>query len=380
MIKLLKIVFFLNLILPLQLLADTAKPLVLEDSRSSYLLEDYLILYGGTDNFNLLSHAEKLVDNQQNLHIDSIDQTQKYLWGYFDIKNNSQKHLNWWINFCNNDYVTVLIEGETYKTGYLVKGSEKPIVAGSYYVPITLKSDQVQRVFFKIEKDFHDFNLNFRIDNEIERINSLWYKKLWAMALQGILLIMAMYGLLIYFRLKEKVYLFYSLYLISTSIFYLFVDSFLREYLIPELPTLSYLGVIALYPSAIFYFHFLKRFIDFKEVKQWLYLLINRTLYVSYFLTSAALITFLTGYEQYLEPLSQLFIVLNATIALVSLAYLAYTKNEMGKYFILGSSFLLISAIVDALLWDSELVWGSFTRLGLVIAISFCCISLRSLA
>ena len=238
-------------------------------------------------------------------------------------------------------------------------------------MPITLASDHIQRVYFKIERDFHNFNLDFKIDNEIDRINSLWYKKLWAMALQGILLIMAMYGLLIYFRLKEKVYLFYSLYLISTSVFYLFVDSFLREYMIPELPKLSYLGVIALYPSAIFYFHFLKRFIDFKKVKRWLDLLINRTLYLSYFLTTVALITFVTGNEQYLEPLSQVFIVLNATIALVSLAYLAYSKNEMVKYFILGSTFLLISAIVDALLWDSELVWGSFTRLGLVIEICF---------
>lgn len=371
MIKLLKLVFLLSLILPLQLFADTAKSLVLEDSRSSYLLKDYVILYEGTGNFNLLTHAEKFIDQQESLPHDSIDQGQRHLWGYFDIKNNSKKHLNWWINFANNDYVTVLIDGETYKTGYLVKGSEKPIKAGSYYVPITLKNDQVQRVFFKIERDFHNFNLNFKIDNELDRINSLWHKKLWSMALQGILLIMAMYGLLIYIRLKEKVYLFYSLYLISTSIFYLFVDSFLREYLIPELPALSYLGVIALYPSAIFYFHFLKRFIDFKLVKQWLYLLINRTLYVSYFLTTVAVTVFLAGYEQYLEPLSQLFIVLNATIALVSLAYLAYTKNETGKYFILGSSFLLVSVIADVFLWDSELLWGSFTRLGLVIEICF---------
>ena len=116
MIKLLNIVFILNLIWPLQLLADTAKPLVLEDSRSSYLLKDYLIVYEGVDNFNFLNNADKFVDNQQNLHLDSIDQTQKYLWGYFDIKNNSKKHLNRWINFCNNDYVTGRIECETYKT------------------------------------------------------------------------------------------------------------------------------------------------------------------------------------------------------------------------------------------------------------------------
>ena len=371
MFKLLNLVFLIHLILPVQLIAETAKPLVLEEGKSTYLIRDYVVIFDGGGNMGFPGDFSKHIDDQQSLHPDSIDKDQIYIYGYFDLKNNNKTHLNWWINFANNDYVTVLIGEKIFKTGYLVKGSEKPIIAGSYYVPVTLANDQVQRIFFKIEKDFHDFNLNFKIDNEIDRINSLWYKKLWAMALQGILLIMAIYGLLIYFRLKEKVYLFYSLYLISTSLFYLFVDSFLREYLIPELPKLSYLGVIALYPSAIFYFHFLKRFIDFEKVKRWLYLLINKTLYASYFLTAIAIIVFVSGNEQYLEPISQVFIMLNASIALTSLAYLIYSKNKMVRYFILGSTFLLISAIVDALLWDSDLVWGNFTRLGLVIEICF---------
>lgn len=352
----------------------TIKPLILSDSSDHYqiALDQHLQLFvdrGASYFGNAVSSIEDVVGLKP--FNPDIDNSKNFVWGYFDLDNQSAETVEWWINFGNNDYTTVLIGEKEYRTGYLVKGSEKPIVAGSYYVPVLIPRGEKQRVFFRIEKDFHRFNFNFTVDNTLYRIDNLWYKKLWAMWLQGIFFIMITYGLLIYLRLREKVYLFYSFYLLSTAIFYLFVDSFLREYIIPENPILSYVGVLFLYPSAIFYFHFLKNFIDLDKVHRLISKLINGTLYLTYFLTALAFTIYITGNEQFLEPVSQVLIISNATIALITLGYLGYTRNALGKFFILGSSFLLIAAIIDAVFWDSDLVYGSFTKLGLVIEICF---------
>jgi len=312
--------------------AKNVNPLIINSESNSYALLDHVTIFSDSKGISLKEF--KQVDKSTLIRSDQFEDKGniKFIWGYFDIENSNKEVVNWWINFANNDYTTVFFEGKEYSTGYLVKGSEKPIIPGSYYVPVTLLPGKMYRVYFKLEKDFHKYNFKFKIDNAKDRVNSLWYKKLWAMFLQGIFAIMFMYGLLVYLRLKEKVYLFYSLYLGSTAVFYLFVDSLLREYLIPELPKLSYLGVIALYPSAIFYFHFLRNFIDIKNLHQWIRFLITKALWFSYVLTATALITYLTGNEQYLEIISQIFIILNASIALITIAHLAFSRNAMGRW------------------------------------------------
>ncbi|MEL7146558.1 MAG: ATP-binding protein, partial [Bacteroidota bacterium] len=301
----------------------------------------------------------------------AADEDPAYVWGYFEIESDGAEEHDWWINFRNNDYCDIYIKDLTYKTGYLVPGSEKPIIAGSYYVPLTLPKGERAKVYFKLRKDFHPYNFAFYVDTAISRVDHLWYKKLWAMFLQGILLIMAVYGLMVYYSTREKIYLFYSLYLISTAIFYQFVDAFLREYIIPEYPGLAYIGVLMLYPSAICYFHFLKEFIDFSLVHSWVLKMINTMLRVSYVFTLVVLVVYVSNNEQYLEIFTQVYVLLNACVALIALGYLGYTKNTLGLYFIMGSSFLLMAVILDVILWDSDLIWGSFTRLGLVVEVCF---------
>ena len=367
----------LLLILCFMILTDTClagatdKVLKVTGGEQSYEIQDYVLIYPTNESLSVEDFKTKI--DEVRYAASEFDPTEEpaFVWGYFDIVSDGSVGHDWWINFENNDYCDVFIGDEHYRTGYLVPGSEKPVVSGSYYVPVALPKDQQVRVIFKLKKDFHNYNFSFFIDTAIARIDSLWYKKLWAMFLKGILLIMAVYGLLVFLSTLEKVYLFYSLYLISTAIFYQFVDSLLREYLIPESPKLAYVGVLMLYPAAIFYFHFLRKFIDFSKLHAWVSRLLNNMLLVSYVLTTAALMIYLTGKEEYLEICTQIYVMLNACVALTILGYLAYTKNTLGRYFIMGSSFLLTAVILDVILWDSDLIWGSFTRLGLVVEVCF---------
>ncbi len=362
--------FFLFLMSLLGYTVVQADTLIIDSNKNQYQLKEYLKVYESEDKIELNEMLNSYMAPINHLE-NNWDAESKYLWGYFDIKNEGYNNVDWWINFGNNDFVDVYIGERHFKTGYLTKGSDKPIIVGSYYVPINLEPERTVRVHFRLEKDFHAYNLNFSIDNALYRVKSLWYSKLWNMFLQGIFWIMISFGLLLYVRLRGKIYLYYSLYLASIAIFYLFSDSFLREYLIPDYPKFTYLFLIFLCPAAIFYFLFLKKFIDFKQVKNWVKVMVDSLLKFNYLITAMVLIIFLLELEEYIGVICQTFIIINSLIALTTLFHIVKQKIQLGYYFILGSSLLLISTIIDATLWDSSLIVGSFTKVGIIIEIVF---------
>ncbi|MEM8900662.1 MAG: ATP-binding protein, partial [Bacteroidota bacterium] len=192
----------------------------------------------------------------------------KAYWGKVHLTNSLAYQVNWIFSpdwgkaIEHNGNVDVYLQYTdslvTKKSGRFIPASQKDIPEGpDNYVSITLAAGQEVEVFFRIEKINHVApvcNVKLVEKNRWEAL-SQGKRYIFEGIVQGMLWMMILYSFIIFLGTKERSYLIYTLFLLSSSIYFLYLSGILLEvflYEVPKLNTFVRIIVSNLVPWAFF--------------------------------------------------------------------------------------------------------------------------------
>lgn len=175
----------------------------------------------------------------------------------------------------------------------------------------------------------------------------------------GVLFIISIYHFILYFQLKTKVYLYYSMYTFLTFISYLDVveNGFIPVLVKPFVSTLNYYSTNLVWLYNAFYFIFLIEFIKIKEysIKWHKFILYAAFSLIAYpFLIE--ILYLITKNVAVVNNANILFTVLISILTLLVYYPLFKVNNRLKYYAIIGSLLLFTTSIIATLIYLLELL------------------------
>ncbi|MEM1138111.1 MAG: 7TM diverse intracellular signaling domain-containing protein, partial [Bacteroidota bacterium] len=287
-------------------------------------------------------------------------------WARVQIKNNLKRDTDWYmlvgtgadidVYYAENDrgYIQK-------KTGIFTRVNERDVKDErgnkvKIFVPVGEENITVYLRLIPAENLYNYFNIALKSPDEWH--NFIYERNLIQGFFQGVLWIMLLYNLTIYLSLKDKTYLFYALYMLSLAILFYNYFDFNKDPVFSNFPWLTvYVSFAASCLVTVFYFQFLRLFLQTKEVlPKWdRIIVIWMGIRILFMLSGFLLIgsNVVTGFP-YENSESIYFIesVFNFII-LISI----YKKGSIVvRYFILGTFSLYLGVLLAAIGWSNALV------------------------
>ncbi len=237
------------------------------------------------------------------------------------------------------------------KSGHFEKGSEKeiPTEPGSKFY-LELEPDGVYTAYFKI-KNISGFKPNFVITvyDKDTFASRLILRNLVQGMLQGALWIMFLYNLFIFVYSRDRVYMYYSLYIIGIAINFVVERGLFSEYTASNYPTLEpYAFIFATGLATVAYFQFIRYFLHTKEhMPKWdlAHLWVVR---INIFITLLLFVVLIFSFN---VPVSiNVSNYLNLTGLLygfVFIWYLIKQDNKLARFFVAGAIALAAGTIIS---------------------------------
>jgi len=221
------------------------------------------------DVYDIIQKKEHFLEYNKNIKFDPYG----VYWGYFIISNQTGKSLNKIIRLGkkrHSDIADVYIFHDNRmikhsKSGHFVRASKKEVKEelGSKF-SLRLESKQEYQIYFRI-KNISGYRPAFMLEIEDSDVffSNVSKRNLIFGIIQGILLIMLFYNLLIFVFNRDYVYIFYSLYVFGMILNIATERGMFMEYIIPEHPKLNpYIFIIATGLAMSAYFQFLRLFLN----------------------------------------------------------------------------------------------------------------------
>ncbi len=181
----------------------------------------------------------------------------------------------------------------------------------------------------------------------------------------GILIIMALYNILVYFTGREKVYLYYVLYVLSSAVLTMTDDGIGFQFLWPEFPSLSRPIGYTIAPIVLMVV-FILYSSSFLNLKTHFYSLWK----IIYSITGAYLLYFIISILFVGEALPILYTI--PFIATFVIACISFRKGyKASRFFIIGYTFILISIVLIQLRAQHIIEGNFFTVYSLNIGLVF---------
>ncbi|TVZ54770.1 7TM protein involved in diverse intracellular signaling [Lutibacter sp. Hel_I_33_5] len=174
----------------------------------------------------------------------------------------------------------------------------------------------------------------------------------------GILFIISLYHFLLFFQIKKKVYLFYSIYSFLIFISYLDVveNGFIPILIKPIIGTLNYLSTNLVWTYNIFYFIFLFTFIDIKPYSlKWYRFIKFNVIFLFILCFIFELLYVITGNLNFITNGNIIFTILITLFSLSIYIPLFKVDNSLKYYAIAGSLSLFICSIIATIIYLFEL-------------------------
>lgn len=329
------------------------------------------------DNLSI-EHVMNAPDRFKSMTEDTHLARKSKYWIKIRIKKEMSSDNRFYFYANKNDYVTVYLahnnqQIQSFKTGYLYPISEKLIKNAPQYG--YFESPDIgdnYDLYISLSPGIHHHNLNFEIVSESVFFNRLAFNSAVAFIFQGILLIMTIYSILVFFNSRDKAYLYYGLYIFLISVFYMLADGILRELIFPENPNDSYVFITVVILAPLLYYMFLQEFLEISELLpewdkffRWLNLA-----HIVIFLGAIILFYIVDDYR-IISKIARTVVIIDCLIGLILNFLLSRKQHKLIKYFVYGSLIILISALIDAIKWDMGEYDGLLTRFGLVGEILF---------
>jgi signal transduction histidine kinase/class 3 adenylate cyclase/CheY-like chemotaxis protein len=278
-------------------------------------------------------------------------------WGYLRLQNKLSQPTDWVLNLGYPNFAEVYYS--TPDSGFLLKksglyapSSEKEIIYGKMQkVRLHFEAGEQKEVYLKIQEIDHA-----PPSFENLALFELGYWKYWKASsneiayiimgiFSGMLLIIILYNIILYFTTHTEAHIYYALYLASVLFFSLFATNILEN--IPsEIPRIyPHLGFLSLALVSIFYFQFGRTFLNTRELTPRWDRYIRIYIYIKIaILLLEQLILFTTFHVEVVADLEFAVMIGDAIASLLFIFRLLKTKSRLARFFIAGSSCVMIFA------------------------------------
>jgi hypothetical protein len=342
-------VFFI-LVFPLMGSASL-KPKTVEliDENDVYKLDKYLEYFCDTSRQLTYSDILKKYQGQfteTELPYLEPEKKEKYYWVRFSAHNKrSDEQTVWYFESWGFDIDEINIypeNGKVYSMGYAKKFNSRPIYHKNFNLLINLKKGEKKTFFIRIKRKY-PMRLNFYIRTDVVFMKHLLYEYFFLAIFYGTLGIIVILNLFLYFRLKERIHLFYMFCICSEILYCLGRDGLGFQFLWPAFPELNIathhtISQVLLVVSTIIYcIHFLK-------LKSWsknlYWLSIAAILFKGLLFISSLIFKFISPYDSFIiDSILLLIPFLAGIIALIH-------GIDSARYYVIANAFLFLSFIM----------------------------------
>ncbi|MFK7971448.1 MAG: response regulator [Bacteroidia bacterium] len=258
------------------------------------------------------------------------------------------------------------------QAGKYVPYDDRDVTEGrSYKVRLELDPQESSLILVKIrEVDGTGFAPNFRLtEMAYWKTLSDESQHVIVAAFGGVLMIIMLYNLILFVVTRQFAHLYYALYLLSNGIFVLYASQTLSLVPSNHPKYLTFFGFVSLGLISIFYFQFGRSFVDTKRVipkwDKWLF----RYILLKIFILCCEIFILLFDFDLLaVNKIEFGVIILDAIVAIILIIRLFRTDSALSRFFIAGSTCVIIFAFGTAIVNNFITIENSFMYyLGAVI-------------
>ncbi|WP_395052990.1 7TM diverse intracellular signaling domain-containing protein [Flavobacterium sp.] len=310
-------------------------------------------------------------------------------WLKFSVKNNSIQKQKYFIETSRPivDYAAFYKVSNNYVVEIQKSGD---------HIPFNQKSVNHRKTIFKLNlnpSEFSEYYIHLKSDGEVinapilirtteNLIDNTAFEQIVFGFFYGILLITSILYFFFHYAMKEKVFLFYSLYVVLIGLLQFSLDGYFHQYVLPNAGWFSDKSVLifAIF-SAIFLGNYAQDFLHVKKVNKNLDYAFNAL----YILLSILflIIVFLPFYFQYCYPAMNVFGLFLLILIVSSMVQIYVKLKQFYLFFTLGIFFLILGFVVFILKNFSILPYNFITenssKLGTGVEVIFLSLSMASL-
>jgi signal transduction histidine kinase len=319
------------------------------------------------DKTNLLTANEVLKSAKFEVNdkvIPNFGVSSSSFWLKFDIKNGSNENelvLN--LSYPNLDEAEMhlLLNDSliTYKMGKNVPYSQRKYNYPGYVFDLGISKDETAFVLIKI-KSGGQIMAPIYIGSKTALFETINSENLFIGIYSGILLIMLFYNLFIYFTVKDKVYLYYVMYILVVGLVQICLLGYTTQFFWPNSTWLAHHSVYILSPlSCIFIIEFIKVFLKTKEFMPKL----HKGFYVLTFIYATYILLDLFNLADHLYNIIQLCAMILSGYILVVSYKIMRMNYRPAKFLFYAWIIFLIGVFTYALKDVGVLPYNSYTIL-----------------
>ncbi|MCF6239756.1 MAG: SpoIIE family protein phosphatase [Bacteroidales bacterium] len=353
------IIAFAFLLQNINSFAQEIKIFVLNDTGKVSSLNDYLQILKDSSKTLRLSDIVLNKDFTDFSLSKKLDKNSVY-WAKLIIKNNRAKTQNILLQIGakrHSDIADLFLLDDSgnilnkLKSGHFIPKSQKNVKneLGSKFL-LNLEPDKNYTIYLRIQ-NISGFSPAFNVHIIPQDLfyENLLSRNLIQGILQGILWIMFLYNLLIFVYSRDKIYLWYSLYIVGIALNFLTERGLFIEYIIPENPQINpYVFILVTGLASVGYFQFLRLFLNTKEkMPAWdkahfTVIIINVliTLVLLAELRTFFNLPFAINVSNYLNLFGLIY-------GLVFIVYLMKKGDVLARFFIIGTILLALGTITS---------------------------------
>ncbi|OJJ21064.1 hypothetical protein BKI52_10865 [marine bacterium AO1-C] len=268
-------------------------------------------------------------------------------WAKLTLSNKSNR--NHWILYAGKGSIIELYspdkKGNYVKkiNGRLVSRSERDIsqliVESTYKFHLHITSSGTTDIYIKLKGKIFSPGFNIKLEPPYRYLTKESQLNYFQSIFHGALWIILLYNVILFIIVRDKTYLYYTAYIFSYSIYYLGYYDFLAEYPLFQ----TYVAIVSLQLSMVFYFLFMKLFVNAKSIIPKWSRVINVWLYIKSLLVFIVFIYIYNTLDLIkAEPYLLLIILFDVILFIITFVILFLTRNSLARYFVAGSFFLML--------------------------------------
>ncbi|NJB71100.1 signal transduction histidine kinase/CheY-like chemotaxis protein [Saonia flava] len=385
--RLLALSFFLSI-----LISVNGQVVIDKTSQETFSIRPYAYLFNAGDeqyDFEYIqSNSEKLSFKPLTAFKENLGFSQDNLWIQFGIHNDTEKPMHFYLETGRpiTDYVTLYTTNENgeamvHKSGDVIPYNEKSVQHRKSVFRLELGANEELKGWIHLKSDGEVAVLPLDLYSQKDFIEKTYQEQIFYGFFYGILILACIIYGFFYFALRDKVFIFYGLYVLFIAMLQFSLDGFFHQYFTPQGGWLSNRAVIiSALTSLLFFVKYGETFLDIKQHSKVLYLS-HRVMLIS-IIACISILLLVPSSLPVAYPLANAVGLLVLFQMITSIVVLKRKKVKVDTYFVGGISFLIMGFIVFILnnfnLISSSFFTSNGAKFGIGLEIIFLSISMSN--
>lgn len=294
-------------------------------------------------NYNTLNSKKLLTEN------DDLGFTQNHFWSKTEIKNLTNSKLNYYLETARpitdlvELFIVDVVSGKitTKISGDNMAYSERSFDNRKTIFKIEIAPKSSLQLFLHLKSDGEVIKMPLKLYSSESFIKSVSQEQLIFGIFYGILAIVSIIYFFFYFALREKTFLYYSLYVIFIGLMQFSLDGYFYEFVTPQGGWFSLRAVLFFAMIAGFLLgKYSEVFLNIKRYNRTIYILFNVVYVLAFVLI--IFILFVPSALPISYPLANVLGLLILILIITSVIYLYYKKKKVDSFFTVGIFFLIM--------------------------------------